>query len=53
MPLARVLGVLIALPFALVLAATASAAQPLTPSGPAPTLPASMGKAAKVKEKRD
>jgi len=48
MPLARVLGVLIALPFALVLAATASAAQPLTPSGPAPTLSASMGKAAKA-----
>jgi hypothetical protein len=43
---ARSLAVLTVVPLALVLAAPA-AADPLTPSGPAPTLPARMGKAAK------
>jgi hypothetical protein len=47
MLLARRLGVLTALPLALVLAAPA-AADPLTPSGPVPSLPARTGKAAKA-----
>jgi hypothetical protein len=46
-PLARVLGALAALPLTLILAAPAAAdPAPLTPSGPAPTLPAHMGRAA-------
>jgi hypothetical protein len=47
MPLARLTGALAALPLILVLTAPALAAQPLTPSGPVPTFPAKMGKAAK------
>jgi hypothetical protein len=46
MPLVRLACVLLAIPLALVLAAPA-VADPLTPSGPTPTLPQHMGKAAK------
>jgi hypothetical protein len=48
MPHARLLGALAALPLALALPAAADAADPLTPSGPVPTIPARMGKAAKA-----
>jgi hypothetical protein len=47
MPLVRLLGLLAALPLALILAAPALA-DPLTPSGPTPSLPAHTGKAAKA-----